>query len=140
MRQAERPLFARVQGRVITTHLPGGGPVSGPGGGEYPPGGGRGGFCGGGIREYRRAAARVAVHMQEAAHTRGAVEGNIPPAHICGHMDQDDSPAGTRVHLGGSSHKRHDESQGRSLPPQEHPISRMVVGAMQQGHNIAVCP
>ena len=70
----------------------------------------------------------------------GAVEGNIPPAHICGHMDQDDSPAGTRVHLGGSSHKRHDESQGRSLPPQEHPISRMVVGAMQQGHNIAVCP
>jgi hypothetical protein len=65
-----------------------------------------------------------AAHTQEAvaAHTREAVEGNIPLAHICAHMDQDDSLAGTRavrVHLGRRSHKGHDESRGRSLPPQE---------------------
>ena len=116
--------------RVVATHLLGGGPVSGPGGGEYPPGGGGGGGYpglppgGGGGPGGRPIPSE-------------AVEGNIPLAHICGHMDQDDSLVGTRaVHLGGSSHKGHDESRGRSLPPQEeHPISEMVVTAMQQGHS-----
>jgi hypothetical protein len=90
-----------------------------------------------GIRDCRRAAARGAAHAQEAAHTLGAAEGNNPPVHTCDHMDQDDSRGGTRVHLGCSSQKRHDEIQGRSLPPQEeHPISGMVVRAMQQGHSV----
>jgi hypothetical protein len=70
-----------------------------------------------------------------AAHTREAVEGNIPQAHIYGHIDQDDSPAGTRaagprVRSGRSSHNGHDEGRDRSLAPQEeHPISEMVVAA-----------
>jgi hypothetical protein len=87
-----------------------------------------------GIRDCRRAAARGVAHTREGAHTReaahtpGAVEGNNPPAHTYDHMDQDDNPAGTRVHLGRSSQKHHDESRGRSLPPQEeHLISGTVV-------------
>jgi hypothetical protein len=79
--------------------------------------------------------------LRGAAHIREAVEGNIPLAHICGHMDQDDSPAGTRaaglrVHSGRSSHNGHDEGRDRSLAPQEeHPISEMVLAARQQGHS-----
>lgn len=79
--------------------------------------------------------------VRGAAHIREAVEGNIPLVHICGHMDQDDSPAGTRaaglrVHSGRSSHNGHDEGRDRSLAPQEeHPISEMVVAARQQGHS-----
>jgi hypothetical protein len=36
--------------------------------------------------------------LRGAVHTWEAGEGNIPLAHICGHMDQDDNPAGTRAH------------------------------------------
>jgi hypothetical protein len=39
----------------------------------------------------------IRAAVQGAAHTRAAAEGNIPLAHICGHMDQDDNPAGTCV-------------------------------------------
>jgi hypothetical protein len=78
--------------------------------------------------------------VRAVAHTREAVEGNIQPAHICGHMGQDDSLAGTRgaglrVRSGRSSHNGHDEGRDRSLAPQgEHPISEMILAARQQGH------
>ena len=84
------------------------------------------------------AGARIpeAAHSPEAAHIREAVDNKPPPAHTCGHRDQDDSRVGKggaqplqearlQAHLERNYHKAHDEIQGRSPRPRElHPPAR----------------